>query len=206
VRRFAIGLTGGIGSGKTAVARQLAELGAATIDTDEIAHAVTSAGGAALPALRSAFGDQAVGGDGALDRTWMRELAFSQPQRKRELESLLHPLIREEALHRAQVAASQSPYLVFVVPLLVESGTWAREVDRVLLVDCSRAIQIERVRVRSQLALGRIESIIDQQATRAARLSAAADVLFNESSLAALAIRCRRLHEVYLRLAAAAAP
>lgn len=199
---FAVGLTGGIGSGKSTVAERLQALGAAVVDTDALAHELTAPGGAAMPAIEEAFGAEFVTPSGALDRARMRALVFSEPQAKRRLESILHPLIRDLTERRAAMAGT-APYVVLTIPLLIETGRWRERVDRVLVVDCSAATQIARVRSRSGLAEEQVRAIIDQQATRNERLAAADDVLVNEGAASDLAPRAARLHALYMRLAAA---
>jgi dephospho-CoA kinase len=194
---FAVGLTGGIGSGKTAAADVLGRLGAAIVDSDAIAHALTGPGGAALDAIARHFGPLYIGPDGALDRQRMRERVFRDPAAKAQLESLLHPRIRELAAAQAEAARSRAPYVAFVVPLLVESGGWRSRVDRILVVDCSPATQEARVCARSRLDPALVRSIIAQQARRTDRLDAADDVLVNEGPLEQLASRVRRLHRRY---------
>ncbi|MBU6491884.1 MAG: dephospho-CoA kinase [Burkholderiales bacterium] len=194
-----IGLTGGIGSGKTTVADLFAAHGVAIIDTDLIAHRITAPGGAAMPAIQLAFGPTVVAHDGSLDRARMRALAFSNPQAKARLEAITHPLIRAEAEREANEAAG--PYLVFVVPLLVESGRWTDRVDRVLVVDCPEAVQIERVMRRNNFTRDQVEAIMAKQATREARLAAAHDVIVNDGATASLDSEVSRLHEQYLKLA-----
>ena len=164
--RFSIGLTGGIGSGKSAVADLLAKQGAAVIDTDQIAHALTVPGGAAMPQITAQFGDNFLTPEGALNRAAMRERVFSDAGAKRQLEAILHPLIWQQT----QIDAGRMPgsYLVFVVPLLVESGRWTDRVDRVLVVDCSEALQLERVMRRSQLSAEQVRAIMATQASREA--------------------------------------
>ncbi len=196
-----VGLTGGIGSGKSTVADRFAELGAAIVDTDAIAHAITAPGGAAIDALRAHFGDAYITPGGALDRGRMRERVFADADAKRALESILHPLIRAEAEDAAQRAAANAPYVVFVVPLLVESGDWTSRVDRVLVVDCPVDVQVERVVRRSRIDADRVRSIVAQQASREQRLAAADDVLFNGGAVGQLAERVARLHAAYCRLA-----
>ncbi|HXF47751.1 MAG TPA: dephospho-CoA kinase, partial [Burkholderiaceae bacterium] len=177
---------------------------AAVVDTDAIAHELTAPGGAAMPAIAAAFGAEFVMPSGALDRARMRALVFSQPQAKRRLESILHPLIRELTERRAAAAAAAAaPYVVLMIPLLIESGRWRERVDRLLVVDCSAATQIERVRSRSGLTEEQVRAIIGQQATRGERLAAADDVIVNEGTAADLAPRVARLHALYTRLAAA---
>ena len=185
-----IGLTGGIGSGKSTIAARLAERGAAVIDADAISRASTAPGGSALPAIAAAFGSSLIGADGALDRAAMRELVYRDASARQRLEAIIHPLVGQETEHQAQQALERgSPMLVFDVPLLVESGArWRARVDRVLVADCDPATQIERVMARNQLAREQVEAIIAAQAPRADRLAAADAVLFNGAgvSLAAL--------------------
>lgn len=180
-----IGLTGGIGSGKSTVAAMLAARGATLIDTDAISRRLTSAGGAAMPTLREAFGEAMVGPDGALDREAMRALAFADPTAKHRLEALLHPRIGAEALREAEAATG--PALVFDIPLLVESRHWRERVDRVLVVDSLTATQVERVALRPGWNRDLAERVIGGQTSRAARRAAADAVIFNDGiSLAAL--------------------
>ncbi len=199
--RLTIGLTGGIGSGKSLVSDMLAARGAAIIDTDVIAHQLTAPGGLAMPAIRSAFGDAFVTPDGALNRAAMREHVFSDPAARKRLEAILHPLIGAETEAAAQRA--EGLYLVFVVPLLVESGRWQQRVDRVLVVDCPDALQIERVIRRNQLSRTQVEAIMASQASRAQRLAAADDVIVNHADPAALAQQVASLHEAYVALSRA---
>ncbi len=194
---FAVGLTGGIGSGKTSVADLFAELGAAIVDTDAIAHALTASGGAAIDAIGQAFGAVYIGADGALDRPRMRELVFNDAAAKSRLESILHPRISERARLDAVNALKRSPYVIFVVPLLVESGSWHNRIDRLLVIDCPESTQLARVRARSRLDETMVREIIAQQASRSERLDAADDVLVNEGPLEELVPRVRRLHHRY---------
>ncbi|MCL4184465.1 MAG: dephospho-CoA kinase [Burkholderiaceae bacterium] len=194
-RRLLVGLTGGIGSGKSTVAAQFAARGAAVVDTDEIAHQLTAPGGAAIAAIRAEFGDAVIRADGALDRDAMRERAFGDPSVRRRLEAILHPMIRAESQRR--LAAAQGPYAMLVVPLLVESGDRAGGVDRVLVIDCPVDVQIERVMRRSGLTRARVESILAAQATRAQRLAAADDVIDNSGEPAALGVQVDALHRRY---------
>lgn len=197
---FVVGLTGGIGSGKSAAAEHFARLGAAVVDTDAIAHALTGPGGAAVAAVRAQFGEAMIRPDGAMDRAKMRSLVFADPQAKKRLEALLHPMIRAEAERRI-AAARDAPYVVLVVPLLVESGHYRERVQRVLVVDCPESLQVARVVARSGLAPAEVEAIIRNQATRAARLAAADDVIDNSGDLAALHKQVEELHARYLALA-----
>jgi dephospho-CoA kinase len=187
-----IGLTGGIGSGKSTVAGMLADRGAAVIDTDAIARSLAAPGGAAIDALRAQFGAAAIGADGGLDRARMRQVVFADSAAKSLLEAILHPLIGIES-DRQAAAAGDRPQ-VFDVPLLVESGRWRARVDRVLVVDCPAATQIARVTRRSGWAVAALQAVIDQQASREARRAAADAVIFNENlSLAELAAEVRSL-------------
>ena len=197
--QFSVGLTGGIGSGKSAVATLLGELGASIIDTDAISHSLTAAGGDAMPAIATLFGSKYLTSEGALDRAAMRELVFSDQGARRQLESVLHPLIAQKTQDEANQA--NGLYLIFVVPLLVESGRWKDRVDRILVVDCSEQLQIERVTRRNNLSAGQVEAIMATQANRAQRLAAANDVVVNETSLEALRAELEKLHQRYLGLA-----
>jgi dephospho-CoA kinase len=173
-----IGLTGGIGSGKSTVAAMLVRRGATLIDTDAIARRLTAAGGTAMPALRQAFGETIAGPNGALDRDAMRRLAFADPAAKQRLEALLHPLIGAEAQREALAATSE--VLVFDVPLLAESLHWRARLDRVLVIDCSEATQIERVAQRPGWTRDAAERVIASQATRSARRAIADATIFND--------------------------
>ncbi len=173
-----IGLTGGIGSGKSTVAAALVQLGGVLVDTDAIARELTAPGGAALPALAQAFGTSIVGADGALDRDQMRALVFADAAQRRRLEGILHPLIGEESDRQAREAA-QHP-VVFDVPLLAESRHWRRRVDRILVVDCDEATQVQRVMQRSGWDEATVRRVIAQQAPRALRRSVADAVIHNE--------------------------
>lgn len=198
---FAVGLTGGIGSGKTAVADLFAELGAAIVDTDAIAHAMTAPGGAAINAIAREFGRLYIGPDGAMDRPRMRELVFRDTDAKRRLESILHPRIRARATAQATEALKQAPYVILVVPLLIESGSWRSRVDRLLVIDCSASTQLARVCARSHLDATLVRGIIAQQTSRAQRLDEADDVLVNDGALQQLPARVGRLHRRYCECA-----
>lgn len=176
---FKLGLTGGIGSGKTYVANLLAGWGASVIDTDQIAHALTAPEGLAIAPIRAAFGSDVIGPEGALDRARMRELVFSNPTERVTLEGILHPLIAQEVLVQAKAATGL--YAVFVVPLLVESGRWRDRIDRLCVVDCDEATQIARVQARSGIPTDTIRRILDAQATRAQRLAVADDIIVNSA-------------------------
>jgi dephospho-CoA kinase len=166
------------------------------VDTDTIAHQLTVKGGAALPEIRRVFGAEAIGADGAMDRGKMRELAFSDPRARRQLEGILHPMIREESTRRIDAASGR--YVVHVVPLLVESGEYGRRVDRILVIDAPEEAQISRVRGRG-LSEDAARAIIRTQATRESRLAAAHDVIDNSSSLEALRAGVGALHQKYLQ-------
>ena len=197
--RLVVGLTGGIGSGKSAAAEEFGRLGATVVDTDAIAHELTQAGGAAMPQVRRLFGDDFVDARGAMDRARMRALAFRDPAARRRLEALLHPLIRAESERR--VAAADGDYVVYVVPLLVESRDYRQRVSRVLVIDCPEEVQIARVRQRSGLADDEIQRIIRSQISREERLAAADDVIDNAGTLDALHKQVRALHARYVELA-----
>lgn len=198
-----IGLTGGIGSGKSTLAAQLEALGAGLVDTDAVAHRLTQVGGAAIDALREAFGAEAIDAEGQLDRAWMRRRAFTDPAAKARLEAILHPMIRAEVEHETSAKqAAGAPYVVLAVPLLVESGDWRSRVSRVLVVDCSEESQIARVLTRPGMSEDMARAILEVQAPRDARLAAADDLVFNESSLGDLAAHAKRLHAFYCDLAA----
>ena len=200
-RRFSVGLTGGIGSGKSTVADLFAALGAALIDTDLIAHALTAPGGAAMPAILEAFGPGFLQTDGALDRVAMRECVFNDPLAKQRLEAILHPMIGSETRRAAEAAGGD--YQIYVVPLLVESGKWRARVDRILVVDCPEALQVTRVMQRSAMRDDQVRAIMAAQVSRATRLAAADDVIVNDADSAALPPQVARLHAMYCQLASA---
>ena len=176
-----IGLTGGIGSGKSTVLAMLQDLGAVAVDADAISRATTAAGGAAIPRIREVFGPDFVTADGALDRDRMRERAYAQPEARRELEQIIHPLVGQEVARQVDVAlAAGARCIVYDIPLLVESGRWRHQLDRVLVVDCEPETQVARVAARSGLAPDEVRAIIAAQAPRALRLAAADLVICNE--------------------------
>jgi dephospho-CoA kinase len=184
-----IGLTGGIGSGKSTVGQMLQERGAAVIDADAIARSVTAAHGTAMPAIAQAFGPDFITPDGALDRERMRAHVFSHPKAKQALEAIIHPLVAQETQRQAQQAIANGHHtLVFDVPLLVESGArWRAQVDRVLVVDCSEETQIQRVMARNSWKREAVQAVVTAQASRAQKLAAADWVIDNEGiSLEAL--------------------
>jgi dephospho-CoA kinase len=198
---FVVGLTGGIGSGKSAAADEFQRLGAAIVDTDVIAHQLTRPGGAAIPAIRATFGDDFIDASGAMDRRRMRELVFADPGQRKRLEQLLHPLIRDE--NDRQIAAAHAPYVVMVVPLLAESIEYRKRSDRILVIDCPEETQLERVRQRSGLSVEEVQRIMRTQISRADRLAAAHDVIENRGSLDSLREAVARLHRGYLEHARA---
>ena len=174
-----IGLTGGIGSGKSTVARRLATLGALVVDTDALAHALTAPGGAAIPAIAAAFGPDMIGPDGAMDRAKMRALVFGDPAQRQRLEAILHPMIGD-ATHAQASRAGAGQAVVFDVPLLTESGTWRQRVDRIVVVDCATTTQVARVVARSRWTADAVERAIAHQATREQRRAIADAVIVNE--------------------------
>jgi dephospho-CoA kinase len=199
---FVVGLTGGIGSGKSTVAELFAARGVALVDTDAIAHELSGPQGAAMPAIEAAFGDAVLRADGGLDRTAMRRLVFADPLAKETLEAILHPLIRLRS-DACCAAAENAPYVMLVVPLLIETASYRRRADRVLVVDCPEALQISRVTARNGLAVDAVQAIMAAQATRAERRAAADDVLHNDGGLDALRPQIEVLHQRYLQLASA---
>ena len=198
---FKLGLTGGIGSGKTHVANLLASWGATVIDTDLIAHQLTAPGGAAIEAISRVFGAGLIDESGALDRGRMRELVFADARRRIELEGILHPLIAKEVLRQAHEA--KGLYAVFVVPLLIESGRWRERVDRLCVVDCDEETQIARVHARSAIPIETIRRIMAAQASRTERRVAADDIIANmaTTSLADLEKQVLVLHKAWCNLA-----
>ena len=199
---LAVGLTGGIGSGKSAVADCFAARGVTIVDTDLIAHRITAPQGVALAQIATDFGAEFVAADGSMDRARMRALVFGDESARKRLEAITHPLIRSETERETRDA--KGPYVIVVVPLLVESGTWKTRVDRVLTVDCSVETQISRVMRRNGFTRDQVLAIIARQATREARLAAAHDVVVNDTgtTLETLAHDVDALHQSYLKLAA----
>jgi dephospho-CoA kinase len=195
-KKLIVGLTGGIGSGKSAAANEFAKLGATIVDTDAIAHQLTAANGRAISEIRKQFGDDAIDRHGAMDRPRMRELVFGDAEARGRLEKVLHPMIRKESDRR--IVAASGPYVVYVVPLLVERRDYAERVDRVLLVDAPEQIQIERVRARG-LSIDAVAAIMRSQASRAERLAAADDVIDNSGTFDALRQQVSALHQNYLQ-------
>lgn len=196
-KQLHIGLTGGIGSGKSTVAKVLVACGATLVDTDAIARGLTLAGGAAMPALAAAFGPEAVTADGALNRDHMRQRVFASPELKRQLEVILHPMIGAQAQQQALAAAGRP--VVFDVPLLTESSHWRQRVHRVLVVDCSESTQIARVAQRPGWTAEAAQRVVEQQATRTQRRQIADAVIHNESlDLHTLDAQVRRLWALWV--------
>lgn len=197
--RLLIGLTGGIGSGKSAAADRFAEHGITIIDTDQISHSLTGSGGQAIAAIQTAFGPQVITPDQALNRSVMRQRIFSDQTARQRLESILHPMIRKESLLLYETA--RSTYVILAVPLLLESGHYQERCQRICVVDCPETVQIERVRNRSGLSTEEIKAIMAAQISRSARLAAADDVIDNSGSLSYLHSQVDTLHKHYLTLA-----
>jgi dephospho-CoA kinase len=200
-RPYCVALTGGIGSGKSLVARRFGELGVEVIDTDVISRQLTASDGAAMPAIRAGFGADFIASDGGLDRVRMRERVFADPVARGRLEAILHPLIRDRVAET--VAASPAPYVLIVVPLLLETGAYGDLADRILVVDCEPAQQIERVVRRDGMPETTARAVLAAQIDRTGRLAAADDVIDNRGDPASLVARVAELHRAYLDAAAA---
>lgn len=179
-QRLTVGLTGGIGSGKTTVAHMLAGCGATIIDADAISRSLTEAGGAALIPIKRVFGEEVIGADGALNRGAMREIVFAQPASRTKLEAIIHPLVQMRM--SAAIQNAPTDVVVLDIPLLVESPRWRKQIDLIVVVDCNVETQVSRVMQRNGWAASTIEAIIQSQATRGDRLKAADVVIFNEKS------------------------
>lgn len=192
-----VGLTGGIGSGKSTAATMFIQLGAAVVDTDLIARALLQKGQPLLESVRQHFGDSLFRPDGELDRSRLREQVFSRPDQLPILEQLLHPAIRQEV--HAAIARLDAPYVLIAIPLLVEKG-WQDVVDRVLVVDCAETQQLARAGERDGASPALIQRIMAQQVTRAERLAAADDILHNDGSIEALHAQVHTLHQHYLKM------
>lgn len=196
---YIVGLTGGIGSGKSAAAECFHTHGIVIVDADAVAHELTGPGGAAMTELEAEFGKVVITLEGALDRAVMRKLAFAEPDVRLRLEQILHPRIRR--LCDARCAAAPGPYVLLVVPLLIESGNYQQRCQRLTIVDCPEDIQITRVMARSGMSRGEIKRIMATQATRAQRLAAADDIIDNSGTVEALPPQIAVLHAKYLELA-----
>ncbi len=195
-----IGLTGGIGSGKTAVSDLLSMLGAGIIDTDLIARQITAPHGSAISPIEKQFGPDFIAADGALNRDKMRTLVFAKPEARKSLEAITHPLIRQESVRQAlQLSKQGVPYLVFVVPLLIESGFWMELIDLLVLVDCPKETQIQRVMQRSNLSREELGRILAAQTSREERLKHADVVIENQASLKDLEVEAQNLHQKILQ-------
>jgi dephospho-CoA kinase len=195
---WVVGLTGGIGSGKTTAARVFEGLGVTVVDTDDISRALTAAGGAAVPALAEAFGAGYLTPAGALDREAMRRLVFEDPLARSRLEAILHPRIRRAA--DEAIAAAPGPYAMLAVPLLFETGAYAGRVQRILVIDCPESLQAERAARRSGILQADVRAVMAAQWPRWRRLQAADDVAWNGGDEEGLAAQCRALHQRYLAL------
>lgn len=196
---YVVGLTGGIGSGKSAATTRFEMLGATIVDTDAIAHELTTDHGAAIKAIREAFGPAVITPSGALDRARMRALVFEDTAARKRLEGILHPMIRSESAHRCNAASG--PYVVLAVPLLIESGHWRERCQRICVIDCPEELQVQRVMMRSGLQEAQVRAIIAAQTSRDDRLSAADDVVDNSDDLPSLHRQVDALHAHYLTLA-----
>ena len=196
-----IGLTGGIGSGKSAVSELLGALGAGIIDTDLISHEVTAPGGKAIPMITKAFGAEFIDSQGALNRSKMRALVFTDSKARQILEKITHPLIQEETAKKAlELVKLNVPYLVFVVPLLIESGSWVNLIDYLVVVDCPEETQIQRVMHRNNMTRSEVENILNAQTSRDTRLAAADAVIENQNNLDDLKPEALKLHQKILRI------
>jgi dephospho-CoA kinase len=193
---FTVGLTGGIGSGKSTVAREFETRGICVVDTDAIAHELTAPGGAAMPAIVASFGTAMALPNGALDRPSMRKRVFDDPQAKLTLEGILHPLIRTESLRR--LTQAQSPYAMLVVPLLLETEVWQQACDRLLVIDCAEETQIRRVMSRNGMSREEVQRIMATQIGRQLRLAAATEIIDNDGSPDTLSPRIDAIHRQYL--------
>jgi len=198
---YLVGLTGGIGSGKSTVAELFAALSVRVIDTDLISHQLTKTGGAAIPLIRKTFGDDYIDARGALDRGRMRTLVFADPAAKQRLEAILHPLILEQTRQQA-TSPADTPYTLIVVPLLFESGRYADWMDRTIAVDCPEAIQISRTMQRSQLSEADVCAIMAQQISRTERLGSADETIHNDGSFEELKAQVIGMHRRLSALAA----
>ena len=197
---FVVGLTGGIGSGKSTVAELFVAQGAVLVDTDAIAHELTGPGGAAIPQLVAAFGPAVAQADGAMDRAAMRRQVFADPSAKACLENILHPLIRQLSAERCR--AAPAPYVILAVPLLVESGSYRERCDRIVVVDCPESLQVERVVARNGMSSSEVAAIMATQASRQQRLAVADDIVLNDADLTKIYPQVAALHLKYLRLSA----
>lgn len=197
---YVVGLTGGIGSGKSTVADLFVARGAALVDTDAIAHELTGPGGAAMAEISAVFGPEIVNPAGGLDRAAMRERVFADPAARQKLEAILHPMIRQISAERCK--AADAPYVILAVPLLVESGTYRERCQRIVVVDCPESRQVERVMARNRMTAAEVEAIMATQASREERLAVADDVIVNDAGVDSLFSQVDALNSKYLKLSA----
>jgi dephospho-CoA kinase len=193
-----IGVTGGLGAGKSTVAKIFAQQGAPVIDTDEISRELTAPDGTAIPGIREAFGEAVFKSDGSLDRNALRTRILADESAKRQLEAILHPLIRGEVAR--SLAELEQPYVLVIVPLLVETGAYNEMLDRVLVVDCGEETQIQRALARGGWSEAEIRAMLRKQSSRAARLARADDVIDTDCRLSEVTDRVAALHKKYLKL------
>lgn len=197
---YCVGITGGIGSGKSRAAAMFGEMGAGVVDTDEISHQITASGGSAMPEIVAAFGPAAAAADGSLDRAAMRQRIFGDALARRQLENILHPRIRETA--RIRINESAAPYVLLVVPLLLETGAYRDIIRRILVVDCDEALQVSRTMARSRLDEPAVRAIMAAQISRSERLARADDIIRNDGDVEELRRQVTMLHGKYVELAA----
>ena len=197
---YCVGVTGGIGSGKSRAAAMFGKMGAGVVDTDEISHQITASGGSAMPEIVAAFGPSAAAADGSLDRAAMRQRIFGDAPARRQLENILHPRIREAA--RSRINESAAPYVLLVVPLLLETGAYRDIVRRILVVDCDEALQVSRTIARSRLDEPSVRAIMAAQISRTERLARADDIIRNDGDVEELRRQVAMLHGKYVKLAA----
>jgi dephospho-CoA kinase len=194
---FLVGLTGGIGCGKSSVAILFKECGVTVVDSDQISHQLTDSGGEAIAAIRAEFGDEFIDSNGALDRSKMRQLAFSDSHARRRLESVLHPMIREKMLEQVR-ANSAETYLLLVIPLLLEADNYRELVQRILVVDCEEETQLARTMRRSGMIEQEVRAIMAGQIAREERLKCADDIIRNDADIDSLRFQVKQLHRKYL--------
>ena len=199
MNKFIVGVTGGIGSGKSTVAALFAALGAGVVDTDAISRQLTAPGGAAIPAIREKFGDDFINEDGSLSRTVMRERVFNHPPARKQLEAIMHGRIRDAVM--AALEAATEPYVLLVVPLLIEVGSYRPILSRVLVVDCEEENQIKRASIRAGMTPTAVRAIMAAQTDRKTRLRVADDVIENNADLASLETVVRQLDRQYRTMA-----
>lgn len=197
---YCVGVTGGIGSGKSRAAAMFVDLGASVVDTDDISHELTGRGGSAVPAIVARFGADVMAADGSLDRVTMRKMVFADPEMRKQLEDILHPCIRTEA--RRRVSQSTAAYVLLVVPLLLETGSYRDLIQRVLVIDCEESLQLSRAMQRSHLTEDAVRAIMAAQIPRQQRLAQADDIISNNGDLAHLHLQVTNLHHRYLKFAA----